>query len=208
MSVSPSKQPWPMKWVVIAIILFVVPYTFLRLYFRKPERAFRPYEDTKNRVVTNRLLSSGYQRVALEAQRPADPAKLNVVAFGGRASPAPAPGGLPASLRSALIDTPLLPVSIDEANAAAEAVAGQPYPIQFTCTIADHKTLLEGAHLYRRDGELVIVPTFEKLNGNLLTRTTDSAVLITLPGSTLKPGRYEVTVVGARASRRWVLQVH
>ncbi len=110
-----------MKWVLLAIIVVIVPYTYLTLHYRKPGPAFRPYEDTKNRAITIRLLSTGYQRITLDATRPADP--LHVTAA---ASSASAPGGLPSALTGALIDQPLLPVSIDSVAAAGSAASGQP----------------------------------------------------------------------------------
>jgi hypothetical protein len=192
-----------MKWVLLAIIVVIVPYTYLTLHYRKPGPAFRPYEDTKNRAITIRLLSTGYQRIALDATRPADP--LHV---GASASSSAVAGGLPSALTGALIDQPLLPISIDSVTAPGSAAAAQPYFIQFTCSLADNKAQLAGGHLYRRDGEIVVVPSFETLASGLLARTRDSTVLLTVPAGALKPGQYLVTLAGSRASRQWTLQVH
>ncbi|MBI4622331.1 MAG: hypothetical protein HY736_03790 [Verrucomicrobia bacterium] len=36
MSAAPKdRQPWPMKWIALAILLVIVPYTFLTLHYRK-----------------------------------------------------------------------------------------------------------------------------------------------------------------------------
>jgi hypothetical protein len=192
-----------MKWVVLVIILVIIPYTFLTLHYRKPGPAYRPYEDTKNRATTIRLLTTGYQRITLDAHRPADPLRT-----GASAVVSTAPGGLPAVLTDALIDQPVLPVSIDSVTAAASAAPASSYSIQFTCTLADNKEQLAGAQLYRRDGELVVAPSFEMLGGGLLARTRDSTILLTVPAGALKPGRYAVTLAGSRTSRQWTLQVH
>jgi hypothetical protein len=196
-----------MKWVVLAIIAFIIPYTYLELHFRKPGPAYRPYEDTRNRINNARLLSAGYQRITLNAVRPADSGRLGITSTAAAVSSSMA-GGLPADLGGALIEQPLLPVSIDGVTAAATTSAAQPYAIQFTCTLPDNKEQLADAHLYHREGALVLVPAFEKLDGGLLARTRESTVLVTVPAATLKPGSYTVTVVGARASRSWTLQVH
>ncbi len=197
-----------MKWVVLAIIAFIVPYTYLELHFRKPGPAYRPYEDTRNRINNARLLSAGYQRITLNAERPADSSGRLGITSSAAAVSATAAGGLPSDLGSALIDQPLLPVSIDSVTSAATASAAQPYAIQFTCTLPDNKEQLADAHLYHREGTLVLVPAFEKLDGGLLARTRESTVLVTVPAATLKPGSYTVTVIGGRASRSWTLQVH
>ena len=191
-----------MKWVVVAIILVLVPYTFITLRYRKAGPAFRPYEDMKNRANTTRLLSAGYQRIALTAQRPADPLK-NPFSVGIT----PAAGGLPEDLRTTLVETPMLPAEITRVAALGETVASQPYPIRFACTLPDDKRQLAGADLYLRGQELVIVPDFEKIAGGLAARSNDSVVQLTVPPGALKPGRYEVTIVGQRASRAWSLHV-
>ena len=109
---------------------------------------------------------------------------------------------------AALVDQPLLPVSIDAVKATGTAGAAEPYPIQFTCSLADNKAEFTDGLLYHRGTELIVVPVLEKLSGGLLVRNRDSTVVLTVPGGTLKPGKYTVTLIGARTSRRWTVQVH
>jgi hypothetical protein len=203
MSAAEYRKPWPMKWVVLAIVLFIVPYTFLTLHYRKPGPDYRPYEDIKDRANTIRLLSSGYQRITVGVLRPAEPVRSAATAV-----VMPAPGGLPANLADTLIDHPLLPVSIDRVLTPAESGSVQQYRIQFTCTLPDNSEQPAGGQLYLREGELVVVPLFEKLDGGLLARSRESTILLTVPAGAIKPGRYEVTLIGAQTSRRWTLQVH
>jgi hypothetical protein len=191
-----------MKWIVVAILLILVPYTFLTLRYRKPGPAFQPYEDMKNRTNVARLLSAGYQRIPLPAHRPADRTGLK----GGAAVTATA-GGLPADLRSTLVESLLLPDEISSATAAPNASTLLPYSIELTCTLPDDKQQLGGADLYVRGETLVIAPTFEHVAGDLLTRTRHAVVLLTVPAGALKPGRYVITLVGERASRTWPLEV-
>jgi len=191
-----------MKWVALAIILVIVPYTYLTLHYRKPGRAFEPYHDMKDRANTLRLLSAGFQRIALDAERPADPVR-------GTASAAlfPAPGGLPTALDATLVEKPLLPAQILTVNAAAAANALFPYEIELTCTLPDNKQQLGGAQLYLRSQEIFIIPDFERLSGGLLARTRENLIRLTIPAGALKPGRYHITLVGARLSKAWTLQV-
>jgi hypothetical protein len=203
MSLVPKeRRPWSMKWIVAAIVVFLVPYTYLTLHFRKPGKAFEPYADIKDRANTLRLLSAGYQRIALDAQRPALPSN------GGTAAPtSTTAGGVPAGLRATLVDAPLLPAEILTVNAAPATNASVPYPIQFTCTLPDNKEQLAGAALYLHGEEVVITPDFEKLSGDLQTRTRENIILVTVPAGALKPGHYRVTLAGEHASRVWSLQV-
>ena len=204
MPVPPAeRKPWPMKWIVVAIIVVIVPYTFLTLRYRRPGKAFEPYADIKDRANTMRLLSAGYQRLTLDAQRPAFPAGGSAAA-----SVSTAAGGLPAALKTTLVDPPLLPADILSVNAAPTASASTAYSIQFTCTQPDNKQQLAGAELYLRGEEIVITPDFEKLSGGLQTRTRENIIVLTVPAGALKPGRYHVTLAGAQTSRAWTLQVH
>lgn len=196
-----ERKPWPMKWIVLAIALFIPIYTYLTLHFRRPEKAFAPYGDMRDRADVIRLLKAGYQRVPIEASRPAD------------SSPRPrgfvqkAPGGLPAELKKTLIESPLLPLEITSLAAADSAVSGIDYPIGFSYLMQDNKRQLSGAHLYVRPGELVVVADFERLGGGLLARDKEGSALLTVPPGSLKPGDYKATLVGERTSVTWDLHV-
>ena len=190
-----------MKWIVLAVAVFIPVYTFLTLRYRRPGPAFRPYQDMRDRADVIRLLKAGYQRIGIEATRPADPVAE------GPAGALPAPGGLPTELKGTLVESPLLPLEIDSVSAAPTAASAIDYPIALTYTIADNKRQLSGASLYVKRGEIVIVADFEKLGGGLLARTREGTALLTIPPGSLKPGTYHVTLVGERSSRSWNLRV-
>jgi hypothetical protein len=195
-----DRKPWPMKWVVLAIVVFIPVYTFLTLHFRRKDPAFVPYQDMRDRADVIRLLGAGYQRVTADATTPAEP-----IGPGDAASPAP--GGLPPALAKTLVESPLLPQSIDSVSADRTAASAIDYRIGLTYTLADNKRQLSGAHLYERGGDLVIVADFERLGGGLLSRTRQGTALITIPPGSIKPGTYRVTLVGERESRSWSLRV-
>ncbi len=195
------RKPWPMKWIVVAILVFIPLYTYLTLHFRRPGPAFNPYQDMRDRADVIRLLKAGYQRVAVDASRTVDEAQ-------GPAAPSlPAPGGLPEDLRKTLVESPLLPLEVNAVSAPPTAVAGIDYQIILTYTIPDNKRQLSGAHLYLKPGEIVIVADFEHLAGGLLARTREGSALLDVPPGSLRPGTYRVTLVGERASRSWTLHV-
>ena len=197
-----SRQPWPLKWIVVAILLMIVPYTFLTLRYRKEGPAFRPYEDMRERANVSRLLSAGYQRVTIPAQRPAGRTDAS-----GGAAIAPAPGGLPEDLRSTLVEAPRLPSEITTLTAAATASTLTAYQIELTCSLPDDRHQLGGAELFLKGDSLVPTPTLERVGGDLLTRSRQAAVLLTVPAGTLRAGTYRVTLTAERASRTWTLTV-
>ncbi len=197
-----APRPWPLKWIALVILLVLVPYTILTLRYRKPGKAFEPYQDIRDRANVIRLLSAGYQRVALEAEVPADPVRTS-----GNAAVTSASGGLPPGLRDTLVERPLLPTEIVSVYAPPSSNSLFSYPIAFTCVMPDSRHQLGGAELYVRGNEIVVTPDFEALTGGLLARSREKIVLLTVPPGALKPGKFRVTLIGERVSRVWTLQV-
>jgi hypothetical protein len=200
---SRTRQPWPMKWVVLAIVLSIGVYTFLTLRYRKSDRAFRPYQDIRDRANVHRLLEAGYQRIALDAELPADP-----LSFDSTVRTTTAAAGVPSALRETLVEQPQLPAEILNVSAAPAVNALFAYPIGIKCSLPDNKQQLAGAELYVRGDELIVTPEFERLSGGLLARTRERLIRLIVPGGTLKPGSYHITLVGSRSSKAWTLQVH
>src|SRR5580692_4267280 len=127
MPARPQPKPWSMKWIVVAILVFVPVYTYLNWHFRRPEPVYEPYAEARDRATVERLLAAGYRCVTLAATRPTDllraPVPAHIVA---------APGGLPADLALALVVAPLPPASVTHVTAARETSATLPYPVDFT----------------------------------------------------------------------------
>lgn len=195
-----NRKPWPMKWVVAAIVVFIAGYTYLTLHFRKPGPEYRPYEDMRNRANTLRLIAAGYRCFEIPAERPVDAAGAHDNTF-------PAPGGLPSDLRQTIVATPLLPAEIGGAHVPPVVAAHAPYPVLFRCTAPDDRQQLAGAEIYVKGDRILITPDFQILAPGLLTRSRDTLVLLTIPGGTLKPGTYRISLVGQNSSRSWTAEI-
>lgn len=198
-----------MRWIVASILLFVVPYTYVNLKFRKETKAFEPYADMKEQANVKRLLDAGYTRVAIRAERPHPPlsAQQLLPERGLVAVVEPAPGGLPSPLDTTLVEPLRLPAGYADLLAPAELDATAPARIQFTARLENDREQLAGADVYVRDETIVIAPTFEPVPGGLQSRARADAVLLTLPSGVLAPGVHTVTLAGADDSLRWTLMV-
>lgn len=196
-----------MKWIVLAILVVIVPYTWVTFHYRKPGKAFEPYGDLKKQANVKRLLSAGFHRVALVAERPADLGPTSVVT-GARAATAATPGGIPDVLGQALLETPHLPNRVAGLIAAPTANRLLAYTLQFTAGLPDNRESLHSAHLYSKDNELFILVHFEPLPGELLSRTKESVVRLTIPAGALESGNYQAILVGTGNSVSWPLQVN
>ena len=127
----PPPKPWPMKWIVAAIVLFVAGYTVVNLYFRKPGRPYRPYQDAQDRATTARLLAAGWQRLPVDSRRPIEkPASANTPAAVTRDE-----AGLGPDLAAKFAEQPKLLATIDRVVAPAAVAHGADYTAYFTTTL-------------------------------------------------------------------------
>lgn len=188
-----------MKWIVLAILLFIVLYTFITLRFRKPGPGYLPYQDAHQRADLARV---GYQRITLTVDRPADPRPIVA-----EAPVESAAGGLPPDLAATLLTPPLLPTTIG-AVAAAPSADGGTYRITFACTRPDLHEDLATAALYCKGHDICVVTDCERLSDGLLTRSRSEVIVLTFSSAALPVGTYRVTLAGAAAGRAWTLQVH
>jgi hypothetical protein len=192
----------PLRWVVVAMVLFIGAYTLLRLHYGKRGKPFEPDHDLGARATTRRLAGLGYQRISVSLERPAEAlaaARLTPVT----AEVIGAVGGLPTELAGALADKPALPATVSGVTAPREIAAAANYTLQFTCAQPDYKTQIDAVLLLRKDRQLFLLPNFGKIPGQLLARSKESVILASFSTQSLPPGRYSVTLCGGRVSKSW-----
>lgn len=194
----PPPKPWSMKWIVLAIVVFAVGYTLVNVYFRKPGRGFRPYEDMNTRATTARLLAAGWQKMPVDVRRPVEkPA-------GGDATVTRAAVGLGMDLEDKFAEKPKLLASIDRVVAPAAVAHGGDYSAYFAATLPSQKTQLGDLSLFRKGNELVLIPSTEPLPGkSLMSRWDDSTYCVNLSTANLPPGRYSMRIVSKGPAAAW-----
>lgn len=202
-----EHKPWPMKWIVLSILAFIVLYTLIMVKFRKPGPSYEPYQDTVDRVTVERLLSSGYQRFNASVQVPADSVRSLVLGASRPARIHAAPGGIPSEINVDLIQKPTLAESIDSVLAAQSGRTRGTYRILFTATLPDHRHAATSATVFRRGNKLTILPNWDPVGGRLETRWRSSVVLVDVPTDSLPAGTYDVSIVGGHTSRAWTLDL-
>lgn len=193
-----------MKWIVVAILLFVAGYTVVNLYFRKEGPAYRPYQDAQDRATTARLLAAGWHKLPVDTRRPVEsPAPAETPAAVSRGAV-----GLGLDFEPNFAEKPVLAASIDKVVAPPAVARGTDYSLYFTASLADLKGQLGGVTLYRRGQELVLVPAVEDLpDAQLMSRWKDSTYAATFPTTALPPGRYTVRLVARGPAATWSFTV-
>jgi len=193
-----------MKWVAAVILVFVVGYTLVNIFFRKPGQPHRPYEDMNNRVTNRRLLDAGWQRLALDTRRPAEKPAEGAAATVRRGA-----AGLGLELAAAFAEKPRLLASIDRVTAPARIAQGVDCSVYFTATLGDQKKQVGDITLYRRGQELVFLAELEALPGTgLLSRWSDADYALTFPTIDLPPGRYTARLLSNGPAALWEFEVH
>ena len=200
---GPPSKPWSMKWIALAIILFMAGYTLVTLQYRKPNKAYEPYNDLKERGQTRNLLTAGYQRIPVRIDRPTNPREPESNALVTKG-----PGDIPGGLSESLFDQPVMADSYEQLNATAYANTLMPYVISVQTSTTDQRPQIAAAFVYVRGDAIYIVPEVEKLEGGLLTRNRSNRMRLIIPGGAFKPGIYKMILVGKQSSLIWPLQVH
>jgi len=206
MSTTPrggNKKPWPMKWIVVAILVFVVGYTAVNLKFRKPGPAYRPYQDAQDRATTARLLAAGWQKVALDTRRPVEkPDTLGAARISRELA------GLGPDLEAKFAEKPKLMSSIDSVSAPARVAHGGDYTVFFTASLSNLKGQVGDLALYRHGNELVLIPSIETLPGKeLMSRWNDSNYAVTFSTATLPAGRYTMRIIALAPAATWSFEI-
>ncbi len=195
---SPSK-PWSMKWIVVAIIVFMAGYTWIEIRYRKPGRSYRPYQDAQDRATTVRLLDAGWQKITVEIRRPAETASVASTAVTHRDYL-----GVGPDLDSKFAEKPALLASIDKVVAPTSVLQGSYYSLYFTASLSDLKNQVGYLTLYRKDNELVLIPTIEPLPGKeLMSRWPDANYWVGFPTNALPLGNYEMRIVAKGPASVW-----
>jgi len=202
----PRANTLPLRWVAIAIVVFIAAFSFLRLFFGKPGTAIEPCPDPGVGAGAQRLLALGYQRMPVDLERPAE--ILPAASFDPNAGEVESAfGGLPSELDAAMTAKPALPAKITGVTAPREIAAPGIYALQFTCAQTDYRTQLDDVLLFRKEHQLFLLPDFRKPGGQLLARWKESVVVARFPTQGLTPGCYTATLCGRNASKTWQFTV-
>lgn len=188
-----------MKWIVISIIVFVLGYSLVNFYFRKPGRGYRPYQDAQDRATTARLLDAGWHKIPIDTRRPVEKASAIDAAATHRDYI-----GVGPDLDGKFAEKPVLLETIDKVIAPGSVTRGRDYSLYFTGNLSDLKGQVGDLSLYHRDNELVLIPSVEHLPGNeLMSRWTDSNYWASFPTGNLLPGTYEMRIVAKGPAQVW-----
>lgn len=191
-----------MKWVVLAIVIFIAGYTVINLLYRKPGKGHEPAAEMRQRVTAARLKEAGWEPLPVDTRRPAE--KI----AGDDATISRGTIGLGLDFNTALVDKPNLLRSIDRVSAPNRVEAGADYTVCFTGSIAALTFQLGDIQLYRRGNDLVLIPVTEHLPGKqLYSRWNDANYCVTFSTGKLPPGTYHISLFAQGPAAKWSFQI-
>ena len=191
-----------MKWVVLAIVVFVIVSTAIELRYRKTGPGHLPAEEARRRATAARLQEAGWEKLPVATRRPVEKPPAGEAAVNRGAL------GLGLGLDACFAERPPLLASIDRVSAPAAVDRGADYTAYFTASVRDQQYQLDDVVLLHRGRELVLVPRVEHLPGReLLSRWPDASYCASFPTASLAPGRYEVRLVASGPAAVWTLNV-
>ncbi len=197
-----QPKPWPMKWVILAIALFIIGYTFINLRYRKPGKGHEPAAEMRHRVTAARLKEAGWEKLSVDTRRPAE--KIT----GDDAPITRGMLGLGLDFNTTLVEKPGLLRSIDQVSAPDHVEPGADYTATFTGSISDLTCQLGDIELYRRGNELVLLPVIEHLPGKqLYSRWNDASYCVTFSTKTLPAGTYQVSLFAQGPAAKWSFRI-
>ncbi len=202
-----------MKWVVLFIVVALPLYTLVTIRYRKPSgQSHLPYQEARERAGAARVEAAGYTRVEATAIRPADAAGARAGLDMPFAVSHDVLGGLPGELEESFARfteiAPKLPDAFGEVAAPAVLTPPYPYQILYTCRLPSQSELLGDIRVYIKGGRIAIITDHDPIPAGLLARSRDATVLLSIDAAAFVAGRaYEITLVGAQASKRWTLSV-
>ncbi len=195
----PTREPWSMKWIALAIVVFVVGYTLVNIFYRKQGPAYRPYQDAQDRATTARLVAAGWQKITVDTRRPAEKPDIAQPAATHRDYL-----GVGPDLDSKFAEKPRLLATIDKVTAPTSVVQGMNYMLYFTASVDELTTQVGDMAIYRKANQLVLIPTIESLPGKeLMSRWNDSNYWVSIPTNNLPPGDYEMRIVAKGPALVW-----
>lgn len=202
----PAKKPWPMKWIVLAIAVYVVGYTFVNISYRKPsEAAHEPFAEARERRMRSvQALTYGWTRVACEFTSPVADVTVPAAEIASAALPQRLDRHLPPELVLVVPHEPALHPARVQLTAPAGLSTGDSLRVRLEFP-GDASVPAFGETLaYFKDNHLFLFFQDDRHVAPESTPTTAASPLeLVLPPATLTAGTWQASAFTASQTLTW-----
>lgn len=192
---------WP---IVVAIVVCLVGYTYVRLNFAKQQRAHEPYADSQRRVGLAQLEAAGWQHLDIDyTATEAGPAGAAHVAV------ATTPG-LPetiAELRQLTNENWHFPIEYTAVESSAETKRGNPLTVAFTAELDRSRVQIVGFDLFRKDSTVLVLPRWTGLPTTTNQGAPQATGSLAIPTESIPPGTYTLILPALKQSSQWTVEI-
>lgn len=202
-SPAEQKKPWPMRWVVVAIVGFIGLYTFISFHFRKEDAAHLPYEAAQHRG-GHALREAGWQPFPNAYGLPGDAEMPTRLPYEFEEIPFEVMDRDDERVRSWSDRLP--PLEQGEQLARLEATANVPGDAPYAARLfweAPEDFRPPQLVAFRRGRAILVVPRAPERFG----RGTREQTLFIIPPEFLERGSYEVFLSTEGRVNRWTFMV-
>ena len=198
----PSSKPWPLWPIVVAIVVCLGAYTYVRLAFAKPDKPHEPFAESRQRAESTSLKAAGWEwsQAGYEplVDLPAPETPIRVVPVRPEAAD---------ELFRLSTENWHLPIEYTAVSASARKSAGGDYAVHFLAELDQARAHIVSFDLYRKGADLVVIPRWEPYPPELTPRRPKVGGRMIVPTATLPIGRYRVTLLALKQSSQWDLEV-
>ena len=197
-----SRQPWPLWPIAVAIVVSLAGYTYLRVAYAKPAKPHEPFAEHRQRAEFSRFEAAGWTHAATEFVPVVELPSLDATVRQQPARSAPTE-----ELRQLSAENWHLPIEYTVVSAPTRQPANAAYTVHFRAELDQARAHIVGFDLFRKGTDLVALPRWEPLPGDLTPPRPRNAGRFTIPAGALPAGRYRVTLPALKQSSEWELVV-
>ncbi|HLP01337.1 MAG TPA: hypothetical protein VK163_04875 [Opitutaceae bacterium] len=198
----PTRKPWPLWPIAVAILVSIAGYTYLRLAYAKPGKPHEPFAETRQRVESDRLRAAGWTRLEApfeaEIEVPAADAAVQALLIRPEAVE---------ELHQLSAENWHLPIEYSAVSAPATLAAGAALAVHLQAELDQARAHIVGFDIFRKGADVVALPRWEPYPEELTPRRPRATGTIVFPAAALPPGQYRVTLPALKQSAQWELTV-
>lgn len=200
----PARKAWPIKWIVLAILAYVVGYTFINIAYRKPSgSAHEPYAEARQRELrTVQTTMHGWTRLTCsftEALSTPEPAAVSAEPL-----PQPLDQHLPRELPMIMPGEPALHPANVTLHAPARLSASEALRLRLEFPETASVPAFGEVLAYAKENRLyVFIQDQRHVARDAQPTPAASPLAIELPPAALTPGTWQATAFTASQALTW-----
>jgi hypothetical protein len=205
-----EKKPWPMKWIVLVIAVYIAGYTFINIAYRKPAgSAHEPAAEARERSLrTVQTTMNGWSRVACELAEMVPSSDAEPAAVAAKPLPKPLDRNLPPDLPMIMPGEPALHPAEITVTARGRVSASAPLRVRLDFPGGAAVPAFGEVLAYFKDRHLYLfIQDQRHVAPDSQPTPAASPLHLVLPPATLTAGTWQASAFTASQAFEWTFTV-